>query len=271
MTQIMGIINLTPDSFSGDGVMAVDAALKQAEHLLNEGAALLDVGAESTRPTATPLSADEEKQRLLPVLAALRGAFPDVPLSVDTYKADVAEAALAVGATMINDVTGGRDAAMLPLAAKAECPIILMHNAALAGRTVTHAHSVAYAAPEYNDFWHDINHALRVLADKALQAGVQHERIILDAGFGFGKTVAQNLLLLKRTRELTQLGYPLLVGVSRKSFLGDICSASVDEREVPSALAAAYAANHGAAYVRVHDVRATKQALALQQALEAAA
>jgi dihydropteroate synthase len=260
----MGIINLTPDSFSGDGLLThadwVAAAVAQARTMVEAGADMLDVGGESTRPGSTPTSLDEELRRVIPVIRALTNATR-VPISVDTSKAEVAHQALAAGATIINDVWGfALDPALAQVAAASGAAVVLMHNrshptnavheAALGGR---------YVGIHYDDLMGEVACELQASIDLALAAGVAPERIIIDPGLGFGKTVQQNLELLDRLGELRQLGYPLLVGPSRKSFTGHALRLAPDQRLEGTAAAVALAIDRGADIVRVHDVGAMRR------------
>ena len=241
-TYVMGVINLTPDSFSGDGLDGdVLAAVAQARRMEADGADIIDVGAESTRPGSAPVTAEEEIARLLPALAAICEAV-STPVSVDTYKADVARQAVAVGAAMVNDVWGAlADPDMARVIADAGVPAILMHNRRRA---------------EYADLVPDVINRLRRIADNARVAGVAAHNIILDPGFGFGKTADHNLELLRRLPELRSLGYPLLLGVSRKSTIGRVLGLSEDARLEGTAAAVAMSIAGGADIVRVHDVKA---------------
>ncbi len=240
-TYVMGIVNVTPDSFSGDGLAHdADAALEQALRFQAEGADIIDVGGESTRPGHTPVNADEEIRRVVPVIRLLASRL-HVPISVDTYKHDVAHAALAAGASMINDVWGlKRDPALAELASREGVPIVLMHN---------------QAGTAYTDLLPDVIVSLRTSMDTALGAGVPPESIILDPGLGFGKTAEYNLELLRRLSELTTLGRPLLVGSSRKSTIGLVLDLPVEERLEGTAATVAIAIANGADVVRVHDVK----------------
>lgn len=250
---LMGIVNLTPDSFwegsrAGDPSAAVDLALR----LVDEGADLLDLGAESSRPGAVPVGAAIEQARLLPVLRALRGRTT-VPLSVDTTRADTAAAALAEGADAINDISAGTaDAALLPCVAAAGCGVVLMH---MRGTPAT-----MQASPRYDDVVAEVAAWLAARAAAAEAAGVAAARIALDPGIGFGKTPDHNLALL-RDAARTARGRPLLVGASRKSFIGALTGVGADAR-LPGSLAALAAAwRAGASIVRVHDVAASRQFL----------
>jgi dihydropteroate synthase len=257
-TYVMGILNVTPDSFSGDGLAGnVDAAVAQALQFVEDGADLLDVGGESTRPGSQPIDADEELIRVLPVVETL-AKQTSVPISIDTYKARVAEAALDAGASLVNDVWGLRmDAAMAGLVARREVPIIVMHNRSkpkdaaqserLGGR---------YLGVEYRDLLGDIVRELRESLNLALEAGVATSRIIIDPGIGFGKTVEQNRILIDRLDELRVLGCPILVGPSRKSFIGYTLDLPPAERLEGTAAAVALSIVRGADIVRVHDVKA---------------
>ena len=250
-TYIMGVINLTPDSFSGDGLAGtgvagagsasdLDAAVALARRMEAEGADLIDVGAESTRPGSAPISAELEATRLMPALSAICRAV-SIPVSVDTYKARVARQAIAAGAAMINDVWGGlADPQMAPLAAQSGVPIVLMHN-----RSDTH----------YECLMSDVCAGLRRSIAIARAAGVADGRIIVDPGIGFGKTADHNLELLCRLPEVKALGFPLLLGVSRKSTIGRILNRPADDRLEGTAAAVALGIAGGADIVRVHDVK----------------
>jgi len=261
-TYLMGIINVTPDSFSGDGLAAgrtsedwVAAAVAQGQRQAAAGADLLDVGGESTRPGSEPVSLGEELRRVIPVVSALAQAV-SVPISIDTYKAEVARQALEAGASLVNDVWALRlDPGMASVVAAAGAPVILMHNrsrpkdaeqsARLGGR---------YIGVEYVDLLADIAAELLESIDVARRAGISPDRIIVDPGIGFGKTVEQNLELIYRLDELRDLGYPILVGPSRKSFVGYTLDLAPDQRVEGTAAAVALAIDRGADVVRVHDV-----------------
>ena len=245
-TYVMGVINVTPDSFSGDGLGSdVDSAINLAKSFQEWGADLVDVGGESTRPSsiyagAGPASADEELARVLPVIEALEVEI-DIPVSIDTYKAAVAERAVAAGADMINDVWGFvRDPDMARVTAETGLPVVLMHN---------QDHT------EYNDLVPDVTSRLRWLVDRAVDAGVALENIILDPGMGFGKTAENNLEILRRLVELRALGRPLLVGMSRKSTIGYVLDLPVEDRVEGTAATVALSIANGADIVRVHDVK----------------
>lgn len=259
-TYIMGILNITPDSFSGDGMMArgdiVKAAVAQALAFVEAGADIIDIGGESTRPGSMPVLPEKERNRIVPVVKAVRQAV-DVPISIDTYHASVAQAALAFGANWINDVWGLRmDAAMPKLIADAGCPIIIMHNRSLP-RTVGEAAQLGkYLAPyAYGDLLADVRRELHISIDIALAHGVQPSQIIIDPGIGFGKNMAQNLQLIDQLDQLKSLGFPILLGASRKGFIGRILDLPPDERAEGTAATVAIGIDRGADIMRVHDVK----------------
>jgi dihydropteroate synthase len=258
-TYVMGILNLTPDSFSGDGLLerqdSVQAALVQAVDFEGAGADLLDVGGESTRPGSRSIEAEEEIARVVPVIAALAGSS-DLPISVDTSKARVAEAALDAGAVWVNDVWALRaDPDMARLLAERQAPVILMHNR-LTPKSAELAERLGgrYVGVEYDDLIADIRSELMRSVDLALGAGVDPARIVVDPGIGFGKTVDQSLELLDRLAEIRALGFPVLLGPSRKSFIGYTLDLPPDERVEGTAAAVAIGIARGADIVRVHDV-----------------
>ncbi|MGD0115025.1 MAG: dihydropteroate synthase [Dehalococcoidia bacterium] len=240
-TFLMGIVNVTPDSFSGDGVgLDADAAVALALRLVAEGADVIDVGGESTRPDAAPVSAAEELRRVLPVIERL-AKETSVPISIDTSKAGVAAAALEAGAAMVNDVWGLRgDPEMAGVVSRFGAPAVVMHNQ----RGRPHCEVIA-----------DIKAGLETSVALAEAAGVPRERLILDPGFGFGWSVGHNLEILRRLPELRSLGRPLLVGTSRKSTIGAVLGAPVEERLFGTAASVAIAVANGADIVRVHDVK----------------
>ncbi len=259
-TYIMGILNVTPDSFSGDGLLQntdfVAQAVAQAERMIAEGADILDVGGESTRPGSQPITADEELRRVLPVIKALR-QFSDIPISIDTSKAMVAEAALAAGADMLNDVWGLRlDPDIAAVAARARVPVVLMHNRSHPKEaSIDPALGGRYVGVAYDDLLSDVQRELRISIDVALRAGIPEEHIILDPGVGFGKTVEQNLELLNRLDEIKAMGYPLLLGTSRKSFIGYTLNLPPDQRDEGTAATTVIGILRGADIIRVHNVR----------------
>lgn len=261
---LVGIVNVTPDSFSDGGALPDETALLgHAERLLADGATVLDVGGESTRPGAQPLEAAEEERRILPAITALAARFPGVPLSVDTVRAATADRALAAGAAIVNDVTAGRhDPALLEVAARHRAGVILCHSRGALG---------ALASYDLTDYGGDpVGGVTRELADTtaaATAAGIGAERIVLDPGFGFAKTPSQNMALLDRLDALTALGRPVLVGLSRKRFLGDAAGREVGDRDRATAAACALAADRGARLFRVHEPAATRDALAIVEAL----
>jgi dihydropteroate synthase len=257
---LMGIVNATPDSFSDGGrFLAPAAAVDQALRLADEGADAVDLGGESTRPGAPPVPEDEELRRVVPVVEALRARGFALPISVDTTKAAVARAAFAAGADLLNDVRGLEDPALARAAAEAGVPVVLMHSrgtpADMASRAV------------YGDVVAEVAAELEGALARAAAAGVPRERTLLDPGLGFAKTAAQSVELLARLPELRALGRPLLVGPSRKSFIGAVTGAPVLDR-LPGTLAAVAAAVlAGAAWLRVHDVAAARQAALLAAAV----
>lgn len=259
-TFIMGILNVTPDSFSGDGLLQRDsvtaAALAQAREFVSAGADILDIGGESTRPGAQPVSVQEELDRVLPVIEALVAEEMNVLLSIDTYKSEVAEAALKAGAHWINDVWGLRaDPRLAEIAARYQALIVLMHNRSKpANAELQEKLGGRYVGMQYDDLIGEIRRELMESVSIAHQAGVSDEQIILDPGIGFGKTVEQNLELIDRLDEFRSLGYPLLIGPSRKSFIGYTLDLPPEERLEGTAAAVAIGIARGADIVRVHDV-----------------
>jgi dihydropteroate synthase len=258
--QVMGIVNVTPDSFSDGGQHAsTRAALAHCEQLLKEGANILDIGGESTRPGAPALSQEEELSRVLPVVR--EAVKLNVPISVDTYKAGVMQAVLDAGADIINDVWALRHmGAQQVVAAHASCGVCLMH---MHGEPQT-----MQTLPMQDSSILPVVEFLKSHAQALQTMGVARERIALDPGVGFGKTVAQNFELLAHQDQLLALGYPLLVGWSRKSSIGAVTGCEVGERMVPSVAAAVLAVERGARFVRVHDVLQTVQALKVWQAAQ---
>ncbi|HZX32092.1 MAG TPA: dihydropteroate synthase [Rhodocyclaceae bacterium] len=256
---VMGIVNLTPDSFSGDGLSSdVDRAVDHAHRQFEAGADILDLGAESSRPGAVPTPLQEELDRLLPVLERISGW--GVPISIDTYKPEVMAEALAAGADMINDISGFRDRRALEAVVDSNCGLCLMH---MLGEPRT-----MQQQPVYDDVVADVRGYLSRQVAECLQAGVARGRIVVDPGFGFGKTVEHNLALFRGLPEFVADGFPVLVGVSRKAMLGAITGRPVEERVSASVSTALLAAQRGAAILRVHDVAETKDALAIWAAIE---
>jgi dihydropteroate synthase len=262
--KVMGIINVTPDSFS-DGGRHLDftAALAHARRLIAEGADILDIGGESTRPGAQPVSLDTELERVIPLIEAVRAESP-VPISIDTMKGAVAKAAAAAGASVWNDVTALSAPGSAALAAELGCEVVLMH---MQGEPRT-----MQDAPHYEDVVAEVSAFLQARAQAAMASGVARERILLDPGIGFGKTAAHNLALLAHLDQLVGLGFPLLLGASRKRFIHEIDQASPEapDRLGGSIAVALEGARSGCAILRVHDVAATVQALKVQAAIQAA-
>lgn len=246
-TYIMGVLNVTPDSFAGDGVMDVDAAVARGRAMLAEGADFLDVGGESTRPGAEPVSLEEELRRIMPVVERLVGEL-GAPVSVDTKKADVAGRALRAGAGMINDVSALRaDSEMAAVVAEAQVPVVLMHMGT----------SARDQGSPGRDIIAEVREFLAGRIEAAVSAGISRDRILIDPGFGFGKTVKQNLELLRRLGELRALRQPIVIGTSRKGTIGKVLGGlPVGQRLEGTAATVAVAIAHGADIVRVHDVRA---------------
>ncbi len=260
--HIMGIINVTPDSFSDGGdFYSQSDAVEQGRRLVEAGADMLDVGGESTRPGAEAVNEEQETERVAAVIEALVKEVP-VPISIDTYKAAVAEAAIEAGAAMVNDISAGRlDPDILSVAARAGVPLILMH---MKGQPRTMQDS-----PVYQDLMGEIKSFLADAVKRAVNAGVSREMIVLDPGIGFGKTFDHNLILINRLEELSELNQPLLVGLSRKAFIGHILGgAPPKERDIASAAMAGLAAYNGAHILRVHDVSLTGPSLAAATAVK---
>ena len=259
-TYVMAILNATPDSFSGDGLLTredvVEKAVTQARHFAEDGADIIDIGGESTRPGSTPVTLAQELERVIPVIIAVREAV-DLPLSVDTYRAAVAEAALDAGADWINDIWGLRmDPDMAIVAAKSGCMVVLMHNRSkpknvaqedrLGGR---------YVGVNYENLIEDIQLELQQSIDLALDAGVDPSQIVIDPGLGFGKTVDQNIQLINQLHQFKALGFPILLGPSRKSFIGFTLDLPPQKRLEGTAASIAIGIDRGADIVRVHDVQ----------------
>ncbi len=261
-TYVMGILNLTPDSFSGDGLVrdgsdAVAAAVEQGRAMVADGADILDVGGESSRPGHQDVAADEERRRVVPAIAAIRAALPEVPVSVDTTKPAVAEAAIDAGAALVNDVWGvAADDGMARVAAARGVPIVLMHNRAEA---------------RYTNLMAEIVADLEAAIERALAAGVAWDAIIVDPGFGFGKTPDHNLVLLRELDAIRLLGRPILLGTSRKSTLGKVLDLPPGERLEATIATTAIGIAAGVDMVRVHDVRANVRAARMTDAIVRAA
>ncbi len=272
-TLVMGIINATPDSFSHDGLLSPDLPLtvaQQAAEFAAAGADILDLGGESTRPGATTVTLAEELERVIPAIQAARQAC-DLPISVDTYKAEVAAAALDAGAQIVNDIwglrtpSGGWNVALAQLVAERGVPIILMHNRRAS--VAANPHGQHFSNVEYRDLTGEVCAEIRESIGFALENGIASAQIVLDPGIGFGKTPAQNIELLQHLAELQTLGYPLLVGTSRKSFIGLALNKPVDERVFGTAATVSHAIMHGADIIRVHDVAAMVDVCRMTDAL----
>lgn len=260
-TYIMGILNVTPDSFSGDGLIAKDdviqAAALQSSWMLDSGADILDIGGESTRPGSQPVSVEEELARTIPVIHAIRKKFQDALISIDTYKAQVAEEAIKAGANIVNDVWALRaDPNLASIVAKHQVPIVLMHNRSNpASVEVREKLGGAYIGAEYENLIEDIKRELMMSVEIAKQAGVKENAIWLDPGIGFGKKREHNLELINRLDEIKKLGYPVLLGSSRKSFIGFTLDLPPEDRIEGTAATIAIGIARGADVIRVHDVK----------------
>jgi len=252
-TYIMGILNVTPDSFSDGGkIIGIDAALKKAEEMKGDGAAIIDVGGESTRPGYTPVSEDEEMDRILPVIEAIKNRI-DIPISVDTYKSKVAEAAILAGADLINDIWGLKaDPHMAEVIARYEVACCLMHN-----RNNT----------EYKDFMSDLVWDLNESVKLAKQAGIAEDKMILDPGIGFAKDYTQNLTAIRNVGKVVELGYPVLLGTSRKSVIGLTLDLPSDKRLEGTLVTTVVAVQNGCSFVRVHDVKENYRAIQMTKAI----
>jgi dihydropteroate synthase len=249
---VMGIVNITPDSFSDGGkFFARDQAIAHARQMIAEGAAIIDIGGESTRPGAIAATLDQELDRIMPVLEIL--VRDDVLVSVDTQKTDVMREAIRIGAAMINDVNALQATGAIAVCAAAEVAVCLMHKQG--------APETMQQAPRYQNVLVEVSDFLQVRVDACEAAGIARERIAIDPGFGFGKTVEHNFTLLRRLNELNKFGYPVLAGFSRKSSLGAITGRDIDQRLAASLAAALIAAQHGAKILRVHDVKETVDVL----------
>ena len=256
----MGIINITPDSFSDGGdVHDEPSAIKKAQGLIDQGVDILDLGAESTRPGAEMISEETELSRLEPVIMAIRKKFPLIPISVDTYKSNVAKIAVKAGADLINDVEGGRwksspnSSPMAQVAAQLKCPLILMHRR---------------KDPNYKDFWRELIEDLKWSIQASLEAGVQPEQLWLDPGFGFGKTPQQNLMLVRNLEKITALGFPVMLGTSRKSTLGLVLKEKNSlQREEANEATATWGIAQGCHMIRAHDFSRLRKIIQTADAL----
>lgn len=272
-TYLMGILNVTPDSFSGDGLLDGEGkgedAVEVARRFLKAGVDILDVGGESTRPGSQPVGVEEELRRVLPVIEAVKSESPDALISIDTYKSIVAEEALKAGASIVNDVWGLRaDPELGIVVARAHAPVVLMHNRSKPTNVeVRDWLGNAYLAAEYQDLIEDIKCDLMDSVTIARNAGIPDERIILDPGIGFGKTVEQNIALIWRLGELRLLGFPVLIGPSRKSFIGYTLDLPPDKRLEGTAACVAVGITRGADIVRVHDVDAMMRVVRMTDAI----
>jgi dihydropteroate synthase len=251
--QVMGILNITPDSFSDGGRYSQrDAALRQAEAMAEAGAAFIDVGGESTRPGATEVSVDEELSRVIPVIEAIK-ANSDVLVSLDTSKTEVMREGIAAGVDMLNDVNALQSDGAIEVVAKCKLPICLMHKQGDPENM--------QEAPHYQNVFQEVRQFLEDRIDACVNAGIDRSRIIIDPGFGFGKTANHNYKLLNQLEQFQELDRPLLVGLSRKSMLGDVLKNTVDQRLIGSVAGAVIAAMRGGNILRVHDVRETVEAM----------
>jgi dihydropteroate synthase len=259
---VLGILNVTPDSFSDGGdFLDPEAAAGHAAGLLDEGAGIIDVGGESTRPGSDPVSQEEEVRRVVPVIERIIAACPEAVISVDTYRSATATAALEAGASIVNDVSALRgDPRMIPVVAEAQCPVILMH---MQGEPKT-----MQSEPRYTDVVREVKDFLRSRAEHAIRSGVPTENIIVDPGIGFGKNLDHNLALLRNLEDLVDLGFPVLVGASRKRFIGSITGVQeAAERVFGTVATTVLAYEKGATLFRVHDVRVNCEALAVAEAV----
>lgn len=261
--EIMGILNVTPDSFSDGGHhFSLEAAVTQAEQMIADGADIIDIGGESTRPFAKPVSLEEELNRVIPVIEAVRKKHT-IPISIDTTKAEVAHKALTAGADIINDVSALRqDKEMLAVVKKTKVPVILMHMQGTPGDM--------QVDPQYNDVVAEVCDFFRERLQWLEKEGVSLQRVTLDPGIGFGKKLGHNLSLLKHLRKLKSLGRPVLLGHSRKRFLGDITRREPLDRDLPTAVVSALATQQAVDIVRVHNVAASRDAIKIAEAISQA-
>lgn len=258
LPRVMGIVNVTPDSFSDGGLhLQRDVALAHAQLLIAEGADIIDIGGESTRPGALPVGVQEELDRVMPIMEGLRGA-PAV-LSIDTFKPEVMRAAVAAGAQMVNDINAMQDSAAMAVVAENNVAVCLMHKQG--------SPQTMQQQPHYQNVVIEVGEFLRARIAAAEAAGIQRDRIVIDPGFGFGKSLTHNLALLRELDKLAELGVPILAGLSRKSMLGELTGQDVTGRFSASVAAALIAVQRGANIVRVHDVRATVNALKIYNAV----
>ncbi|MEK7867962.1 MAG: dihydropteroate synthase [Candidatus Omnitrophota bacterium] len=259
-TYIMGILNVTPDSFSGDGIYQdVDRAVSIAEGMVEDGADIIDIGGESTRPDAESVTIEEEIKRTIPVIKKLSKRI-SVPISIDTAKSEVARLALENGASIVNDITGlESDPEIIDVAREFNAKVVLMH---IKGTPQTMQHS-----PNYGNVVQEIKEKLKVIIEKSIIKGIKKENIIIDPGIGFGKTLEHNLQILNRLSEFKEFKLPVLIGTSRKSFIGKLTGAEPDKRQFGTAASVAIAIKNGADIVRVHDVKEMKQVVMVSDAI----
>lgn len=259
-TYIMGILNVTPDSFSGDGIYQdTDKAVETAEKLIECGADIIDIGGESTRPGAKPVTTEEEIKRIVPVIKKLSKRI-NAPISIDTVKSKVARLALENGASIVNDITGMEsDQEILSVVREFNAKVVLMH---IKGTPQTMQNS-----PNYGNLIQEIKEKLKALIEKSIISGIKKENIIIDPGIGFGKTLEHNLQILNRLSEFKEFNLPILIGPSRKSFIGEITGAKPDKRQFGTAASVAIAIKNGADMVRVHDVKEMKQVVMVSDAI----
>jgi len=272
-TYVMGILNCTPDSFSGDSLMQnndpVQAAIEQAKQFVHDGADILDVGAESSRPGSHPISAEKELERLVPIIKAIKQENIQAIVSIDTYKSEVARACLELGAHWINDIWAlQKDPKLAEVITAYQVPVVLMHN-----RSQTNAVEVdsrigaSYNADRYDDFLDDLRNDLETISQFAITAGIHEENIIIDPGIGFGKTPTQNMQILNYLDKIKSMGFPVLIGPSRKSFIGKILDLPVGERVEGTAAAVTVGILKGADIIRVHDVKQMARTAAMADAI----
>jgi len=258
----MGILNLTPDSFSADGLLTknsgIEGVARYARKLVSEGADIIDLGAESSRPGAKPVTLKEELRRLIPVVEKLSGAI-SVPISIDTYKPEVARIALSAGASIVNDISGLRDARMIEVIAKSGAGVVIMHRKGRPGNMQNN--------PRYRFVIEEVKAFLSDALNKAEKQGINRKRIIVDPGIGFGKTLEHNLEILRRLRDFKSLGCPLMVGTSRKSFIGKILDLPVNKRLAGTLASLVVAVVNGADILRVHDVKFAVEAIGVAEAI----
>ncbi len=259
-TYIMGVLNVTPDSFSGDGIYQdIDRAVEIAERLIQDGSDIIDIGGESTRPGAEPVTTEEEIRRVMPVIKKLSKRI-SVPISIDTAKSEVAKQALDSGASIVNDITGLElDLGMIGVIREFNAKVVVMH---IKGTPQTMQKS-----PDYGNLIEEIKDKLKNIIEKAVKGGIKKENIIIDPGIGFGKTLGHNLEILNRLSEFKELKQPILVGPSRKSFIGKLTGAEPCDRIFGTAASVALAIKNGADIVRVHDVKEMKQVALVSDAI----